>query len=300
MIAREVDVEIPSYYRFTSLPRDIDLDLVEHRWMIVMAAGGGLAAVAQSALSGMSSIVQIAQAALIGAIGVFLAWAIARELDPDHQPSALVGGLAGGAAVLAWGAPSILVSGLALLLLRLVARTTGLTPRPADTITVVGLGLALGLVRDLNLLLVTAVGLALDGWLHPEHENHKYAAVGLALAGAVAQLAPLATQETVEPLGVAAWAGLGALAVLFLALVARRWQVEAPADRTGEPLTPERVHAGQGLGVLLAVGIALGEGERGLRALSVLWAAIAGIAIFHAVRVGISTIGTDERAGSGG
>ncbi len=283
-------MEIPSYYRFTSLPRDIDLALVEHRWMIVLAAAGGLAAGAQSALSGTSSFMTVLTAGLFGAASVFLAWAIGRELDPDHQRSALVGGLAGAVTMLLWGGPSILVSGWVLVLLRLIARTTGLSPRPADTLAVVAVSLGLGWVRGSGFLLLTAVGLALDGWLPPDQRNHKFAAVGLVLAWIVAQVAPLSASGGRDPLAFTIWAGLGAAAAAFLAVTVSRWQVEARADRTPERLNPQRVHAGQGLGVLLALGLPLAQGASGLRAQSALWAAILGIVVFHLLRVGVPAI----------
>lgn len=293
-------MEIPSYYRFTSLPRDIDLRLVEHRWMIALAAVGGLAAGAQSVLYGASSIMPLVGSALMGGVSVFLAWAIARELDPDHERAALVGGLVGGATMLVWGGPSILISGWVLVLLRLVARTTGLTPRPADTLAVVGVSLGLGLVRGADFLLLAAAGLALDGWLPPGQRYHKLAAVGLGFAWIVAEFAPLSPSSPEVALGILPWLGLGALAVAFLALTVRRWEVESRADRTPELLNPRRVHAGQALGVVLALGLPIARGSRGLLAQSALWAAMAGIVAYHLVRIGVSILRKDVRADSSG
>lgn len=283
-------MKIPGYFRYTSLPRDIDLALVEHRWMIALAMVASLAAGTQSVLAGASSILPVAGAGLSGGASVFLAWAIGREMDPDHPPSALVGGAIGGATMLVWGAPSILVSGWVLVLLRLVARTTGLAPRPFDTLILIGVSLGLGLVRGSDFILLAATGLALDGWLAPVHRNHRFAAAGLGFAWLATVFAQFSPSSVDVDLAILVWVGLGVIAVAFLALTLSRWEVEAQADRTPEPLKPRRVHAGQVLGVLLALGLPMARGSRGLLAQSALWAAMAGIAVFHMVWIGVSAV----------
>ncbi len=62
----------------------------------------------------------------------FLSWALARELDPDRQLSAIVAAVAGGVLALA-GMPTALLPYAALLMsARLIAETTGRRPLPTD------------------------------------------------------------------------------------------------------------------------------------------------------------------------
>ena len=82
-----------------------------------------------------------ASAALNGALVAFAAWAFTRELAPDYNGAAFV------ALVLAWianvalGTTSVLPVFVALLLVRLVNRSTGPRWRALDTLGVLGFSL---------------------------------------------------------------------------------------------------------------------------------------------------------------
>lgn len=78
-------------------------------------------------------------------IYVFLIWALIREIDPDHNWSALVGA----ALTAAWAltgstlAPALAIVGL-MVAARIVTSTTGRRPLPLDLVAVSVLGIAIG------------------------------------------------------------------------------------------------------------------------------------------------------------
>ncbi len=83
--------------------------------------------------------------AAIATIGVFLAWAIGRELDPHHPSVAAISGLATFGAAF-FGIPAALVCFAALITLRLVAGTTGRWLTPIDIAVLAFVGFASGAV----------------------------------------------------------------------------------------------------------------------------------------------------------
>ena len=76
--------------------------------------------------------------AVSGAVAVFLAWAIGRELDPDNTASASIAMILALVAVLA-APPAAGVVAVAMIALRMIAGTVGLTLGKADYVVVIGL-----------------------------------------------------------------------------------------------------------------------------------------------------------------
>ncbi|MEX1270900.1 MAG: hypothetical protein WEB55_00455, partial [Acidimicrobiia bacterium] len=65
-------------------------------------------------------------------LATFAAWAIARELDPDHPLSGTVAALLVPIAVLTLGTPAPAPLFVTMLTIRIVVRTTGLAPKATD------------------------------------------------------------------------------------------------------------------------------------------------------------------------
>ena len=82
--------------------------------------------------------------ALSAAVGVFLAWAMARELDPDHPASAAFAMAVSIVVVLVVGPAALLITLGVLLGVRVAAGTVGTPMRPLDFLTFIGLSAALG------------------------------------------------------------------------------------------------------------------------------------------------------------
>lgn len=196
--------------------------------------------------------------AVVAGISTFAAWAIARELDPDHPQSATVAAALTPIATLLLGTPAPAALFVAMLTLRTIARTTGLPPRSTDLAVITagavlfadtpwgwaaGILLAFAMVRDaalpgdppLNAGLwggVLAIGVTVrvvlaDGlgeWQLPATATLLVLAVGLAAAVVVLQPTPVLslgdwTKTPLEPQRIRE-AGLFGLLTAALATVA--------------------------------------------------------------------------------
>lgn len=223
-------------------------------------------------LAGTPSL-QAFMAGIVLALGFFLAWAIARELDPDHDLSAFV---AAGLSLIPGfflGRFDIAAALLVLLLLRIVNRTVGPAARPLDTI---GILLLVGVAvwrGHLALAGVAALAFALDVILNPPNRAHMIAAgaaIGLLVVG-VSRIQPVSG----HPLTAVTWLALAAT-LPFLALIRASGQPAALSDEGGIPLSGQRVRAAQWLGLAALGASLLVEGQSGLAAVSPLWAALVG------------------------
>ena len=113
--------------QLTSLSRVVDPRYSSNRLVIVGAAAAALI-VSVSSLAGFD----LGSGPLLAAVGVFLAWAIARELDPDQPASAAIAIPLSFVLLLVLGPASLLVSTGILLGTRLATGTVGTPLRPLD------------------------------------------------------------------------------------------------------------------------------------------------------------------------
>lgn len=121
-------------YAHTGIGRPIDPSLASNRLAMIGAVLGTVVALILQWVEG--GAINLLAAGAVG-VGVFLAWAISRELDPDHPSSATVAlVLAAGAVVL--GPPAAAIAAVVLMSARVTAGTVGSRLRPAD-IVVLGL-----------------------------------------------------------------------------------------------------------------------------------------------------------------
>jgi hypothetical protein len=217
----------------------------------------------------------------IGAAFVlFLAWALGRELDPDHDLSAFVGAALAVAGLLAFGMPSLILILWLLLALRVVNRTVGLPARPLDTLGVLGLGLWLSWQGNWLVGVITAVIFLLDGLLAQPLRYH-LAVAGLALVAAVglglAQGAIAVESGLTVPLALATVV----MSALFVIVIATTRPVTTICDATAAPLVAARVQAAQSLALVLALLAAWLQGPPGMLALMPLWAAMTGAGLYR-------------------
>lgn len=130
------------FYRISRLGRPFDLGTTSNRISLLGPAVVGLGSLGWDVGTGHSP--QYVEAAW-ASITAFLAWATARELDPDrHHTATLAMGLAGIAAIAGlWEIP-LVVSAAALLGLRVLAGTVGGDLKPLDMVVFVGLAVFAG------------------------------------------------------------------------------------------------------------------------------------------------------------
>ena len=209
---------------------------------------------------------------------VFLAWAIAREIDPDRPTSAVAA--MGIMAILAAAVqPPLLFAFGALTGLRLTAGTVGLAMKPSDNVAAIAIGGVLGLSdASLAAALLMAAGVIVIG-------GFRLPAIGVAVASLAAALGvSLATSTPVvwtTPDGLAVSLAAAATVALFLSVPASAPSVGCDVGDdviTGTRLTMARWLAWGG--VLFAFVIYGGDG---VLAAAPLVAASTGVALLRLV-----------------
>ncbi len=176
----EAQNNLTGMYRFTSIARPVDPSYLTNRALLILLPI--LALLSAGVASLMDTGSGPVSAAFVGALVAFVAWALTRELAPDYNDVAFV------ALAFAWVGSAVLdmhqvlLAFVALLLVRLVNRSTGLPFRPFDTFSVFGLctWAAMNTGQPL-ILLVAALAFALDAFLDKPLRLH-YLGAGASLA----------------------------------------------------------------------------------------------------------------------
>ena len=229
------------------IARDFDFSLPSNRLLVGLVGVGLIAGLAVWLTGGETT-------AICAPVHMFLAWALVRELDPDHEATALIAGFGAGLWVLAGfqvvGALTVL--GL-MLAARVVVRTTGRKPLVSDLVV---LGVLTAVISFTVTGWVAGFGLAVAIYVDdrmsgkPSTPGAVTAALGALGASVVATLNQVFPQQMpdIRPLLV--------VAVGALALVAVIREPEIPTSlvdsRMKTPIGQARLHAGRGLiGVLM-------------------------------------------------
>jgi len=212
-------------------------------------------------------------------LSVFLAWALCRELDPDHDLSAFVAaGLALGGLLL-WGLPRLTVLLWLILVLRVVNRTMGLPAGILDSLTTLGLGIWLSLEGNWAYGFVTALAFLLDSQLPIRTPRQ----LVFAILGALGTTAAAVLGEDFPwDGGLSAWGVLVALgaSAAFIPVIIESRDIISIGDRTGEPLEPVRVQAAQVIALVVGLETSLLGGIPALGSLVPLWAGILGASLY--------------------
>lgn len=233
-------------YRFTSIARPVDPAYPTNRALLFVLPALALVS------AGIAWLTEIgdspAGAAFSSLLVAFASWALTRELAPDDDAAAFLALAIAWPAALLLGADSVLLVFVALFLIRIVNRSTGLACRPFDTISVLGLSIfaSYSLEQPL-LLLVAAVAFGLDAWLRDGHRLH-YAAAAVC-AGAFAWFAFGRLSTNLAP--AADWLWFAAIAAACGVVMFTTRSPESVCDVYSERLHAARVNAGLGIGLLV-------------------------------------------------
>lgn len=244
------------FRRLTGTGRPLDFSYPTNRWIVAISTAAGIVAAVIAFAGGESWIASMVAGGRTGALA-FLAWALGRELDPDHPISAFVAAGLMLAAIVVYEAPSVWLALWLLMGLRIVNHTTGLPPTVADS---AGFLILTGFTVTWSMLaaIVCASAFVLNAWLGDTNgRNLTLAAASLVVAAL--PWAGVAWLPTVDALVAAV-----AVAVVFGAVILRYRVVTSRGDATNTPLDPTRVRAAQGLALMTVLFGAAALGIRGL------------------------------------
>ncbi|MCL7969997.1 MAG: hypothetical protein M8867_10285 [marine benthic group bacterium] len=264
--------------RFTSIGRPVDPAWPTNRAILLLSVTVVIVVAAFRLLFGGLGFLPAAVAGLLAGGTVFFAWALAREVDPDHDLAAFAGALI---ALPAWellGSPRFAAVVLLLLALRIVNRTVGPAARPLDSIAILLLAGWVAWSGDWVTTFAVFLAFVLDATLTPAHRSH------LAGAGAALALTGLAATRSGFPPSIsgASLGSLGALVLMlpFLPVMARSGTLRTLTDVDTRPLIGTRVRSAQALAILAVALAVFVDGTGGLAEISPLWSAIVGCGLY--------------------
>ncbi len=242
--------KLTGMYRFTSIARPVDPAYLTNRALLIVlpllaAVSAGVAWFSDTGDGPLS-------AAFSGALVAFVAWALTRELAPDYNGVAFVALAFAWVGSIAFDMRQVLLAFVALLLVRIVNRSTGLPARAFDTLSVFGFctWAAVNLQQPL-ILLVASLAFALDASLaRPRRLHYLAAAAGLAAFG---WLLISGSNPFAGDLNGQDWLLAGVIALGVALVVRASPEPVSYCDTSPDRLDRARVNAGLVIGWLLAV-----------------------------------------------
>ncbi len=216
----------------------------------------------------------------IGAgLGVFLAWAIGRELDPDNQYSSILTMVFAIVLLFIWPLPDLLGLFWVLIAMRIINRSTGLPAKITDSLILLILTTVLVYQGKWPYGLAALTVFFLDAVQKTRLKRQWY----FVAVASIIILFGIFWWENQWQFSSLPWPYIAAVfaIILFHMVIMESVKVKSKGDITSEPLNPGRVISAQVLVMSLGLLLVLQEGERGLIALSGLWAAVVGSGMFN-------------------
>lgn len=255
---------MPARSRFRirlGLGRPIDICVPSNRFVLVVTSLAAVVAGLWAVLAGLDLAGAVRYGVSAGGAS-FIAWATARELDPDRDLTAALAAVSAPWVVLL-GHPALLAGFLWLVAIRALAGTTGTPPYVLDLAAVVGLAALVAAREDGIVAAAGGLGVVAAATLFEAGGRGRTLAAVLVGAGAAAA-ASLLWGEAVAASTPdrASWWRLGALAVL--GAVSMRVSVRANTDRRPRPMSASRIRAARvAAAALVALGV-VWHGDEGV------------------------------------
>lgn len=266
-------------YKYTSIGRTLDPAVPSNRAVLILLP---LAAILGAAVtwSGGGDLSRVLQQAARFLLIVFVAWALARELDPDHGPVAFVGLAVGLVVAMVVPSAGILIAYVTLGLIRIVNRSTGLAANKTDSVALVVLSvLVIYLNQSPAFGVVAALAFILDGSLkEPLRLQWGFALICLGATVVYMVDHHVGLTHIGAPDSLFDWLALLFLTMFGLNMLITR-SVRSRSDVHDRPLDANRVRGG----MLVALCAAL-QGIQSPATVAVIVAPIAGVCIGMALR----------------
>lgn len=210
---------------------------------------------------------------------LFLAWAITREIDPDHDLSAFVAlglTLAGYVTTGPLGLAQLI---LMLFVFRLLNRTTGLPLRITDSLFILGLGLWLLFNGWYVYGVMLALAFAWDSKLSGLNVRHLlYSAIALTATIIMFFIAPVFPQFNLNKMEILFFL-IAAILFGFVILTTRK--VRSKDDNHNKKIDTKRIRAAQSIALITLIAGILWMGKEAILELLPLWLAAFGVGIYR-------------------
>lgn len=269
-----------SMHQVTALSRPLDFHYPSNVFAAAISGLGFIVGLLLGLFEDKESL-EVVWLGVVTSMTVFTAWALARELDPDHSFSAGIASVLALAGMIIWReTTNFFAFYLMLVVLRGVVRTVGIPLTLVDMgLLVVGAGL-IAVTNSWLLGVLTGAALVLDGHLSRPNQAAQFFGV---LAAVVTFAVAALTQEfswewTGRGVVLAVLAGISA--VYLFAVITAAAPVSV-GDSTGQPLDAARLKTGRILALIGASGVYVWiGGDTGAWTLLALWSAFLAIGIY--------------------
>jgi len=261
---------------FTNLGRAFHPVYKHHRWVLWLVASAGAAAAMASYLRGEEWLA-ILSFAFNSVLAGLIAWALARELDPDRETVSLLAIPIAAATVISFGAVALLPSAVFIGTARYLIRITASAPRRMEVLVIWLMPLGLMLYYQnavFGLLTVLTFGLEAYFEKFPRSESRYAAAALFATAG----YAAYAGLPAFTSLGLLPGLMAGGIGLLVLLKAARMRQPQSRSDFNDQPISLGRLRTVMLLSMAIAL-ITMTGGTPGFLLLGPLWAALLTVGI---------------------
>jgi hypothetical protein len=267
-------------HKYSALARPVEPQYPTNLAVIILLPIIAIGLFAWLAMNG-SGMGEAGKAGLFGAGAAFLAWALGREMDPDHNATAFIAmALTVLLAGLGYGF-DLLTLGAVLFAVRLVNRTVGPSARIGDVITLVLLNLGAVFAEGAWWMpFISVIALAIDEVFERSNLPQRLAIPALLIMGILPFFAGNGVDLSAMDTLVRGWiVTVVVIALMVAGTIYNTEEVIAPMDVLGAPCNCRRVQAGMALILLAAICSLLG-GQESLAAnlgiLAVLAASLAG------------------------
>ncbi len=234
----------------SNLTRSIDFRYPTNRWIVIVS----LIVLMLSSGFSLFSTADFPNSLSLGfqlGMATFLAWVLAREVDPDHKYSAFVAVGFALVGLLYWGEINLSHVFWLILALRIVNRSVGLPITHIDAISMTGFSIWLAHSSSWIFAIFAALVFFLDSQLPKPNTYSLQYSIGSLSFGVVSIFFLKNYQFLSLPLGIAA--PLLAISFLFYLFITQSKTVKSVGDKTGKPLKLSRVRAAQAVMFLFTI-----------------------------------------------
>ena len=261
--------------RITGIARSLNFKYPTNRAIIIIVASAFLLGTLVQVLLDSTFSESIIWA--FGAAGsVFFSWALARELDPDHNASAFISVAFVVPTLFFANLPTLLVLVWFLVIIRILNRITGITPTLLDLVVIIVLAVVLSWqvmwLYGLLTSLVLYVNQSMDG-KGKQCVLLSMIIIPLVILSILLGNTDLVTVEMSSGTTIAT----AAITLLFIPVIFLTDTVQSLTDVTGELVPTFRLRIARTIAVVTGSLVVITQGNHGFYDLLPLWSAITGV-----------------------
>ena len=265
--------------RISGVGRPLSFKHLTNRAIIIIVTSVFILGTLTKLVMGDSLVVSVVWA-FGAAASIFFAWAIARELDPDSNVSALISATLMLAALFFVGLPALLTLFWFLLVIRILNRITGIAPKPLDLAVVIILAVVLSWQELWLYCLMTGLILYINSYMDGEKKKGIILFVIVLSLGITSAFLGNAFSITIE-ISTEAIAVVTLFTLLYIPVICTRTKLKSLTDITKEPVSVFRMRVTRITVVVVGILVAIIQGYSGFNDLIPLWTSIGGIIIWN-------------------